>query len=228
MAAVVTESKSRQIVVVNANKFYLMEREPRLREIVSGADLVIPEWAVVWDAKQLGLPSLNHLGGLVLAKAFMPYAAQRGLRPYLLGSKLEVVTALVAKLRTDYPNLNIAGFHDGYLTDPEIEAQVISDIQQANPDVLFVAMGSPKQELWIHTHREELGVPVSIGIGGSFDVLAGLKKDTPSWARGKGLEWAYRLALDPRNYWKRYLVTNTWLIWQVMKARWEVNPRIAD
>lgn len=86
------------------------------------------------------------------------------------------------------------------------------------PDMLFVAMGSPKQEYWIEDHAKELGVPVAMGVGGSFDVLAGLKKDTPAWARGNGLEWLYRLMLEPKAYWKRYLICNPWFIWKVIST----------
>jgi N-acetylglucosaminyldiphosphoundecaprenol N-acetyl-beta-D-mannosaminyltransferase len=215
-----TDGRSRQIVVVNANKLYLMTQNERLRRIVVKADLIIPEWAVVWGVQQLGLPPLSHVGGLTLALAFFPFAAENGLRPYFLGAKPKVINALVEKLRSDYPALKIAGSHDGYLSDPEIEQAVVTDIQRTKPDVLFVAMGSPKQEYWINDHRDTLGVPVSIGVGGSFDVLSGFKKDAPSWTRGHGLEWIYRLLQAPRVYWKRYLITNSWFVCQVMKARW--------
>ncbi|HAD82249.1 MAG: hypothetical protein A2509_04115 [Candidatus Edwardsbacteria bacterium RIFOXYD12_FULL_50_11] len=210
-----------QIAVVNANKFYLMSRHAALRDIIQKADLVIPEWAVVWGAAQLGLPSLNHSGGIILAKEFMPYAAQKGLRPYFLGAKHEVVSALVKKMKSDYSELDIAGYHDGYLDTPEIEESIIEDIRKSRPDVLFVALGSPKQELWIHSHMQLLNVPVSIGVGGSFDVLSGLKPDTPEWARGKGLEWLYRIAQNPRAYAKRYIITNTWFVWQILKEKFK-------
>lgn len=213
------EKTPRLIAVVNANKHYLMARNPELRRIVMNAALVVPEWAIVWAAKQLKLPAVPHSGGILIMRDFIPLAAARGYRPYFLGAKREVVEALAAKLRADHPALQLAGFHDGYLTSPEIEREVIDDIRRAKPDVLFVAMGSPKQELWIDRHMQELGVPVCIGVGGSFDVLAGLKEDTPDWARGRGLEWLYRLMKDPRAYWKRYLITNTWFVARVMRAR---------
>lgn len=225
MAQAVADGTPRLIAVVNANKLYQMARNPRLRHIVHHADLVIPEWAVVWGASRLGLPELGHVGGLTLAEAFFPFAAERGLRPYLLGARPEVVSALANRLRADYPLLDLAGFHHGYLTTRQIEVEVIEDIQRTKPDALFVAMGSPKQEFWMDDHRKRLGVPVSIGVGGSFDVLAGLRDDAPAWARGRGLEWIYRLVQDPRAYWKRYLITNTWFVWQVMKARWIGEPK---
>jgi N-acetylglucosaminyldiphosphoundecaprenol N-acetyl-beta-D-mannosaminyltransferase len=105
------------------------------------------------------------------------------------------------------------------LTTPDIEAAALAEIEAARPDMLFVAFGSPRQEQWIAQHCHQLGVPVSIGVGGTFDVLAGIKPDAPAWARGRGLEWLTRLAQDPRAYARRYLVTNTWFVWQVVKAR---------
>jgi N-acetylglucosaminyldiphosphoundecaprenol N-acetyl-beta-D-mannosaminyltransferase len=218
IAQAVAGRQPRQIAVLNANKLFLMARDKVLREIVYGADLIIPEWAVVWGARRLRLPALSHVGGILVAKAFLPLAERRGLRPYFLGSRPEVVELLAKRVCHDYPGMKLAGFHHGYLSG-QLENEAISHIASTRPDVLFVAMGSPKQESWIHSHKAELGVPVSIGVGGSFDVLAGVKPDTPDWARGRGLEWMYRLAQNPRTYWKRYLLTNTWFLWQIVKSR---------
>lgn len=213
----------RFIAVVNANKHYMMARDERLRAIVSGADLIVPEWAVVWAARRLGAGALEHSGGVLVARDFPPVAVARGLRPYYLGATPEVVTRLVTRLRAEYPGLDIAGAHHGYLTSPAIQAEVLADIERSRPDVLFVALGSPAQEYWIADNRERLRVPVSIGVGGSFDVLSGAKRDTPEWARGHGLEWLYRLGHNPHAYWKRYLTVNSWFVWQVMKARWSAS-----
>ncbi len=227
ITAAARDRTPRQIAVVNANKYYLMARDPALRTIVSAADLVLPEWAVVWGARQLGLPPLTHSGGLLVAQAFLPYAARTGLRPYFLGARPEVMARLLERLRAQYPELDIAGGHHGYLTTPEIEAAALAEIEAARPDMLFVAFGSPKQEQWIAKHSPRLGVPVSIGVGGTFDVLAGLKPDAPAWARGRGLEWLTRLAQDPRAYARRYLVTNIWFVWQVAQARLGGNGKHA-
>lgn len=210
----------RFIAVVNANKYYMMAKDERLRAIVVDADLVVPEWAIVWAAKHLGAGALEHSGGVLVARDFPAFAAERRLRPYYLGASREVVSQLVEKLRRDHPTLDVAGAHHGYLTSPDVEAEALADIERTRPDVLFVALGSPLQEFWIARHRDRLGVPVSIGVGGSFDVLSGAKHDTPDWARGHGLEWLYRLGHNPRAYWKRYLTVNSWFVWQVVKARW--------
>jgi N-acetylglucosaminyldiphosphoundecaprenol N-acetyl-beta-D-mannosaminyltransferase len=224
IASAVERKRPSAIAVVNANKLHQMARDPELRSIVSTAELIIPEWAMVWAARRLKLPPLIHSGGLPVARAFLPFAEERGLRPFFLGAKQEVIDALGARLRRDFPRLQIAGMHHGYLNDPAVEASALGEIRRAAPDVLFVAMGSPAQERWIAAHKAELGVPVSMGIGGSFDVLSGAKPDTPSWARGRGLEWLYRLALDPPAYARRYLVTNTWFVTQVLKAKTGLFP----
>lgn len=215
----VNGGKPCQISVVNANKLYQMAHNPNLQNIIKSSDLIIPEWAVVWGTRQLGLPSAIHSGGLLLMKGFFDYAAEKGLRPYLLGSEQKVVETLVKKLQHSFPGLDIAGYHDGYFSERTTEQKVITEIRDAKPDILFVALGSPRQEVWIFNHKEILNVPVSIGVGGSFDVLAGIKSDAPNWARGRGLEWFYRLMQNPKAYWKRYLLTNSWFIWQVEKTR---------
>ena len=219
MAESVARKRPAMMAVVNANKLHQMAANPELQAIVIAADLIVPEWAMVWAARRLKLPPVPHSGGLLIAQAFLPFAEKHGLRPFFLGAKPEVVAALVARVRRDYPRLDIAGAHHGYLKDASTEAGAIEQIKAAAPDVLFVAMGSPAQERWINAHKAALSVPVSIGIGGSFDVLSGLKPDTPSWARGRGLEWLYRLALDPRAYGRRYLVTNSWFVTRVLMAR---------
>jgi N-acetylglucosaminyldiphosphoundecaprenol N-acetyl-beta-D-mannosaminyltransferase len=219
IADAVRSGKPRQISVVNANKYHLMSRDHHLYDIIRNSDLVIPEWAVVWGARQLKLPTLPHSGGILLARQLLPFAAQRKIRIYFLGAKPDVVSRLAQKVVNEYPGLEIAGHHHGYLTTPTIEAQAINEIRQARPDVLLVGFGSPRQEKWIAANKDLLNVPVSIGVGGSFDVLSGAKPDTPDWARGRGLEWLYRIMQDPKAYTKRYLVSNIWFVWQIFKEK---------
>ena len=213
------EGKPRRIAVVNANKLFLMGRDARLKAIVQQSDLIVPEWAVVWGARRLGLSGVCHSGGLLISKALIPFAAETGLRVFFFGGTPDVVEALVQRVTTAQPRLEVAGYHHGYVGDAVGLAEVRRLISDARPDVLLVAMGSPAQEYWICDHAQPLGVPVSMGVGGSFDVLSNRKKDTPQWARGRGLEWLYRTVQSPRTHAKRYLVTNTWFLWQVFKAR---------
>jgi N-acetylglucosaminyldiphosphoundecaprenol N-acetyl-beta-D-mannosaminyltransferase len=215
----VREGKPRRIAVVNANKLFLMSRNARLKAIVQRSDLIVPEWAVVWGACRLGLPGVCHSGGLLISKALIPFAEETGLRLFFFGGTPEVVAALVHRLTAAHPRLKVAGHHHGYVRDAAGLAKVCRLVSGARPDVLLVAMGSPAQEYWICDHAQPLGVPVSMGVGGTFDVLSDRKKDTPAWARGRGLEWLYRTVQSPRTHAKRYFITNTWFLWQVLKAR---------
>lgn len=212
------------ISVINANKLWLMSKNPRLADYMRNSDLVIPEWAVYWGASKIGTPLKSPVYGVVLMKETLPWAEKKGFRPFFLGAKPEVVTALLNKLRSDYPDLHVAGAHHGYFRSQQENEQVVNQIRFSKPDVLFVALGSPRQEYWIQSNLPRIGVPVVMGVGGSLDVVAGLKRDTPNWARGHGLEWLYRLSQDPRAYWKRYVITNPWFVLQVYKARFLLKP----
>ncbi len=204
------------IVAINPAKLWRMERDPRLARVVAGASLLLPEKAIVIGARILGIPIRHHVGGSMVLQAFLPVAARRGFRLYFLGARREAVGRLVAKLNQDYPALEIAGWHDGYLS-AEDDHRVTEEIRELRPDVLFVAMGTPKQELWIAGHLDRLGVPVCMGVGGSFDVLSGLKKDAPGWVRSIAMEWFFRLIQDPRNLWKRYLTTMPWFLHRILR-----------
>jgi N-acetylglucosaminyldiphosphoundecaprenol N-acetyl-beta-D-mannosaminyltransferase len=156
--------------------------------------------------------------GISLFRRLLEVAPEKGWSVYLLGAKPEVVAALVERLRRERPGLRIAGHRHGFMSAEE-ESAVVAEIARARPDLLFVAMGSPRQEYWLEQFGAATGARVTLGVGGSFDVLAGVKRDTPDWARGRGLEWLYRLWLDPRNLWKRYLITNSWFLWRVFSER---------
>ena len=210
--------QSKLIAVTNANKLWQASRNAKLSEFLRQADLVIPEYAVVWGAGMLGI-SLHHTGGIMLLKAFLPFAEKGGIRPYFLGAKSDVVQEMVKKVKADHPGLQVAGFHHGYLREASVKEKVMADLTQCAPDVLFIAMGCPKQEYLMIELKGQFSIPVLMGVGGSFDVIAGKKQDAPSWARSTGLEWLYRISQDPLKiaYWKRYFITNTWFIWQIFK-----------
>jgi len=123
-----------------------------------------------------------------------------------------VVTALVERSRAQHPGLEIAGFRDGYF-GPDDHLGIVEEIRASRADILFVGMPSPFKETWCERHRERIEVPVIMGVGGSFDVLAGFIKRAPRWAQRLGLEWFWRLLMEPRKLWKRYLTTNGEFIW---------------
>jgi N-acetylglucosaminyldiphosphoundecaprenol N-acetyl-beta-D-mannosaminyltransferase len=178
---------------------------------------------MAWAARRLGIDGVHHVGGITLMERLLDVAAARGRTVYLLGAAPDVVEALATRLGRERPGLRLVGWHHGYLDDDAWEA-VVAELGQARPDLLFVGMGSPLQERRIAELAARLpALKVAMGVGGSFDVLAGRKKDAPAWARGRGLEWVYRLAQDPARLWRRYLVTNTWFVAAVARDR--LRPR---
>lgn len=216
--AFIREGVPKNIAVINANKLWLMEKDPRLAQVVREASLFVAEKAVVMGIRASGLGIAHHVGGIMLLKAFLKRAEENHCRLYFLGAKVNVLEQMIFNLRRTHPRLQIVGWHHGYLSAEENLA-VKTEILQLHPDVLFVAMGSPRQEFWTANHLRELGVPVCMGVGGSFDVLAGIKKDAPEWIRALAMEWLYRLVQDPKNLWRRYLITIPWFLRRVFLAR---------
>jgi len=126
---------------------------------------------------------------------------------FFLGAREEVVTRLAARCTSRHPGLVVAGYRNGYC-GRESDAEVVEQVGRSGAAMLFVGMPSPFKEVWCERHRAALGVPVILGVGGSFDVLAGFIRRAPRWMQASGLEWLWRLAMEPRRLWRRYLVTN--------------------
>lgn len=206
--AMIAERRPRLMVVVNASKLVLASDEPRLREIIARADLVTADgMSVVWGAKLTGGHLPGRVTGIDTMERLVARAAERGWRVFFLGAKREAVETAVANLRRAHPSLVVAGLRDGYFKGRE--AEVAEEVRAARADVLFVAMGSPAQEYFLAEHLETMNVPFSLGVGGSFDHVAGFSRRAPRWMQRAGLEWFYRLASEPRRLWRRYLVGNT-------------------
>lgn len=211
------------IGVVNAAKIVNMARDPLLRNSVCSADLVLADGAaVVWASWLLRQPLPERVAGIDLFEALLALAHDQGYSVYLLGAKQEVLEEVVRRIGARHPGIRIAGYRNGYFGDAEAPA-VARDIALAHPDMLFVAMTSPKKETFLAHHAAELAVPVCHGVGGSFDVLAGKVARAPRTWQRLGLEWLYRVLQEPRRLWKRYLVTNSAFIAMVARAwllRW--------
>jgi len=207
-----------QIGVVNAAKLVNMKRSAALRDDVLSSDLVFADGtAVVWASRILGRPLPERVAGIDLMMGMLARGHQRGYRVYCLGARSDVLQGVVDHIGRQYPGVIVAGMHHGYFTAAE-EEQVVADIVRASPDILLVAMTSPRKEQFLARWSRQLAVPVCHGVGGSFDVVAGVVRRAPeSWQR-LGLEWLYRVKQEPRRLWKRYLVTNTAFVWMVFAA----------
>lgn len=197
VAQFIREGTPHLVVTTDAGGVIRAQDDPEMRRIINRADLVTADGAgVVLAARLLNLGIDTRVAGCDMVAKMCGVAAAMGRSVYLLGAASGVAEKAAEKLQEQVPGLRIAGVHDGYFTADQ-EAQIIADICRARPAVLFVALGAPRQEKWIVQHMQELGVPVCIGIGGSLDVISGLKKRAPAWMQRCGLEWLYRAAKEP-------------------------------
>lgn len=211
-----------QHVVVNVAKLVNMQADSVLADSVKACDIInIDGMGVVWGANFCGHKVPERVAGVDLFHNLLAMSAKREFPVFLLGAKQEVVEKTAETVEALYPGLKIAGFNDGYFWDDE-EA-VVEKIRQSGAKLLFVAITSPKKENFINKWQDQLGVNFVMGVGGTFDVVAGKVKRAPEWMQKAGLEWFYRVIQEPRRMWKRYLVTNTQFAWMLLKERFKSN-----
>lgn len=197
------------VITANAAILCMMRRDPELRAACRRGDLILADgMSVVWTSRLAGVAFPERVAGIDMMARLLAVASVHRLSVYFLGARPEVVQTLVRACRHDHPGLVVAGFRDGYF-GPDDNARVVDDIRRSAPHMLFVGMPSPFKETWGERHRTALDVPVIMGVGGSFDVLAGYVRRAPRLVQSVGLEWSWRLAMEPRKMWKRYLVTNS-------------------
>ncbi len=213
------------LTVVNAAKVVAATRDRELRTILLNAELVTADgMSVVWASRMLGQPLKERVTGIDLFARLIEYAATHGLSVYFLGATDEAVNKVVEMLKTQHPALKIVGYRNGYFSESENQA-IVETIKSSNADLLFVGMGSPKQEKWIAANLAKTGARFAMGVGGSFDHVSGLVRRAPLWMQRTGLEWLHRFILEPRRMWRRYLVGNTRFIWIILKQRFSRRPR---
>jgi N-acetylglucosaminyldiphosphoundecaprenol N-acetyl-beta-D-mannosaminyltransferase len=204
--------KSRRFVqhmAINVAKLVAMRRDQRLREGIAQCELVTADGQpVVWASRLLGDPLPSRVPGIDLMERLLALAAERGYRVYILGAEREILERAVARMRSEHPMLQLAGYRDGYYDDAD-EPGIARSIRTARPDILFVAMSSPRKEFFLARYRERLEVPFVMGVGGAIDVYAGLRRRAPVLWQKLGLEWLFRLLQEPRRLGRRYLATNT-------------------
>lgn len=200
--------KTHQIATVNADFAVKALQDPELRYLLQEADMATADgMPLVWGARLLGVPLADRVTGADMVPALAKRAAEKGYSLYLLGAAPGVADRAGKILQERYPGLKIAGVcSPPYSSILEMDRSILDDIKAANPDILLVAFGNPKQEKWIGMYGRELGVPVMIGIGGTLDFIAGETKRAPEWMQRAGLEWSYRLLQEPHRLWRRYVV----------------------
>lgn len=213
------EGGHHQHVALNAAKIVALRDDPSLASIVRGCSLISADGqAVVWAARLLGVAVPERVAGIDLMEALLERAAQEGWSVYFLGARADVVAATVVEECRRHPGLRIAGYRDGYWAASD-EADIVAAVAESGADLLFVAMPTPRKERFLAEHLDGLGVTFAMGVGGSFDVVAGITSRAPGWMQRIGLEWAHRLGQEPRRMFRRYLVGNTRFIAMTLRER---------
>jgi N-acetylglucosaminyldiphosphoundecaprenol N-acetyl-beta-D-mannosaminyltransferase len=215
-----------QIGVVNAAKVVNMQRDPSLGEDVRSSDLILADgMAIVWASRLFRCPLPERVTGIDLMTEMLRLSHVNGYSIYLLGATEEVSAAVAERIKREYPNARVAGRRDGYFKAEE-EEQVAADIGASRADILLVAMTSPKKEQFLARWSAKLGIAVSHGVGGSFDVFSGKVARAPLVLQKTGFEWLYRVMQEPGRLWKRYLVTNLLFCRMVVAQFWSRSSPI--
>jgi N-acetylglucosaminyldiphosphoundecaprenol N-acetyl-beta-D-mannosaminyltransferase len=206
--------------VVNTGFHGLWEayKDAGFGELLNSADLWVPDGiAPVWIARLKGLKEIERGTGVEMMETFFRAADRKGYSSFFYGDTEDTLQKMKTDLQKRYPGHNVAGvFSPPFrLLSSEEEEEIIEMINAARPDVLWVGLGTPKQERWIHEHRHRLRVPVAIGVGACFLFLAGKIKPAPDWAGRNGLEWLWRLAQEPKKLWRRDFIEAPRFLWHV-------------
>lgn len=197
LTEVVQTGQPHQIITANPIMVMAALENPEYKSMMQHADLIVPDGTgVVWAARKGGQPVTERVAGFDLLHELMKQGEQLGWKVFLLGAAPEVIQEASSRLQLQYPRVKIVGTRDGYF-GPQQDLEVVGEIVKAKPDLLFVARGADTQEPWIAKYKEQLGVPVIMGVGGSFDVISGRTQRAPKFMQKMHLEWFYRLLREP-------------------------------
>lgn len=221
---------TRYVCVTGVHGVMECQRDDPLRRIHNAAALVTPDgMPLVWLSKWHGFVSADRVYGPDLMLALCAHGLARGYRHFFYGGAPGVVEKLVKRLSESFPGLHIVGAITPPFSNlpPAQDAEVIGQINDVRPDIVWVGLSTPKQERWMADHASRLNAPVLIGVGAAFDFNAGTKRQAPRWIQRSGLEWLFRLLSEPRRLGKRYLLNNpAFIILTVLQItglrRWEL------
>ncbi|NLD72881.1 MAG: WecB/TagA/CpsF family glycosyltransferase [Chloroflexi bacterium] len=219
----IAAGRPHQVVTVNPEFVMAARRDAAFARVLEAADLALPDGqGLLWAARVQGRALRERVCGSDIVPAAAALAAREGFRLFLLGAAPGVAERAAAVLTADNPSLQVVGTYAG---SPSMEEEdtIVAMVRAAAPDLLFVAYGAPRQDLWIHRNLERLGVPVCMGVGGSLDFVAGVAVRAPRWARRWGLEWLHRLVQEPWR-WRRMLSLPHYA-GLVLRARYLPNVR---
>ena len=211
------------VVTPNIDHIIKLHKDEVFRKTYERASLVLADgMPILWAAKFLGTPLKEKVSGSDLFPKVCEMAAKQGWRLFFMGGREGAARKSAEILNRRYPDLMVIGTYCppfGFEKDPVENEKIVGIIRASKPDIVFVGLGAPKQEKWIDKYKDAYGAPVSIGIGVSFDFVAGMVKRAPGWMQRVGLEWSWRLMMEPGRLWKRYLVDDMQFFWLVLKQK---------
>lgn len=217
---IVNKSYSNYIVVSNAYDMVTNYKDDKIKKAANNSSLTVPDGiSLVLLARLCGYPLRKRVYGPDLTLEFLKIAQDKGYSNFFYGATQETLDLLNKKLKEKFPRLSITGSYSPpfrELSHKEKE-KIVNIINDASPDVLWVGLGTPKQQLWMSEHKDKIKVPVMVGVGAAFDFLSGAKKQAPKWMRENGFEWLFRLITEPKRLWKRYILGNPIFIYLVCK-----------
>jgi len=219
----IQERKNKAVFIPNVDCLIKLIKDPEFREAYDNCHMVLPDsHPLLWAGKFWGTPFKEKIPGSHLFPLFCRVAAKEGYKLFFLGAGPGVAKKAAEVLEKINPGLQVVGTYSppyGFENDEEENRKIVEMIRKARPDVLFVALGAPKQEKWIYKYKEQYQVPVSIGVGASFDFVAGNVKRAPKWMTDHGLEWFWRLMQEPKRLWKRYLIDDMEFFYLILKQK---------
>lgn len=205
------------VATANAEMILNATHDAELKKILNAASLVVPDGAgTVWAARHLGKTMPERVAGFDLVQELMKIAPVRGIKFFLFGAAPGIADKAKAKAEELYPGIKIVGTRNGYFKADD-EPEIVSQIKNSRADILLAALGVPKQEKWLMKYKDELKIPVSIGVGGTFDVMAGVVKRAPLWMQKARLEWLFRAMLQPSRAGR--LIALPKFVWKVHKQK---------
>ena len=206
----IAERKPRMILTPNVALLVWSRTDEFLKNTYNRCDMVtVDGMAIYYALKMLRTPLKQSLSASLMFYPLFELSQEKGHKIFMVGARENVVATAVANLREQYTGAHIVGYHHGYFDVENAPAELIREIQETKPDILMIGMATPYKEQFVVSNLEVMNVPVSLGVGGMFDIAAGEARFAPEWIRKLALEWLYRLLQEPRRMWKRYLTTNS-------------------
>jgi N-acetylglucosaminyldiphosphoundecaprenol N-acetyl-beta-D-mannosaminyltransferase len=227
----IADHEREYICVANVHTVMESQRDSRLRDIHNQAGMVTPDgMPLVWVSHRKGFSDVRRVYGPDLMLVLCEHSIEQKYKHYFYGGAEGIPEKLVSNLKEKFPGLQVVGMHSPPFRDltPTEQEQIIDKINAANPDIIWVGLGAPKQEYWMVNYRARLNAPVLIGVGAAFDFHSGVKKQAPLWMQRNGLEWLFRLVSEPRRLWKRYVVNNPLFVILVIMQALGVNHGVVE